>query len=673
MKPTVLFNTSSISGVSLVNFTIEKQVTVAALGLPPGATVTFEMVQLSSPTRDILQPGCCEVPLDRLANETSWQPLMCCEGQPVRVNTANPFIVLDAPQAVRLRALITGYDFSAAPFTGEVIVYESTSTITSDTMRGCCADPVVIPPPDTATVSICPVPACFTWGGTQYNSVAAFVNDVKALVSGATYNPATCTFSADAGSVFPDLTVVACVPVIPPVEYCASLRTDSGECGGCPQETGYMYRTGDNTDPAATVAVLDCNGDTVGYIYPTAGVGHTVPYYDGGDTAIGYLSNQSTCAPDEIQSCTTVATAPAVYPTLSVLGQVLSISGGNSVLLPDSDDQTLSISGQTLSISGGNSVLLPDSDDQLLSISGQTLSISGGNSVLLPDSDDQLLSLVGNNLSISGGNTIALPAAPAPTLTLSGQDLSISGGNTVTLPDSDDQTISIAGNVISLTNGGSIVLPPATAMPNFATPAETIAGTANNLIVNPADLYARENIVAQTGLSNNVTSIPAPTASQSVWGTNLLGETLHYAPGLGWKIVDNKYYTTVSSASNIVLNGTTTVLSLTAPRAGVIDVSAHGNLIADTNTATRYIADAVGYLFINGVFVASLTGLFTNLNWSAIDGIGEVQLSGSTAARAVSAGDVITFRARVQRTTAGGGTATGFLVGVSNALTIAYR
>lgn len=53
---------------------------------------------------------------------------------------------------------------------------------------------------------------------------------------------------------------------------------------------------------------------------------------------------------------------------------------------PPSQIQTLGISGQTLSISGGNSVTLPDKDQQTLSVSGTTLSISGGNSVTLPSS-----------------------------------------------------------------------------------------------------------------------------------------------------------------------------------------------------------------------------------------------------------------------------------------------
>ena len=46
-------------------------------------------------------------------------------------------------------------------------------------------------------------------------------------------------------------------------------------------------------------------------------------------------------------------------------------------------NQTLTLSGRTLSISGGNSVTLPD-DKQTLALSGNTLSISNGNSVNLP-------------------------------------------------------------------------------------------------------------------------------------------------------------------------------------------------------------------------------------------------------------------------------------------------
>jgi hypothetical protein len=175
---------------------------------------------------------------------------------------------------------------------------------------------VVIAPPApqvTATVSICPVPACFTWGGAQYNSIAAFVSDVKDLVPGAGYNPLTCTFSAPAGTVFPSLAIVACVPVTPTPVYCPSLRLDTCDC----REIGFAYRLGDSIDPAATVSVLACDGTTVGFAYPTPRVGATVPYEEN-NVVIGYLQNQSACAPEASQVINNYVTTNVAAPVVSV-------------------------------------------------------------------------------------------------------------------------------------------------------------------------------------------------------------------------------------------------------------------------------------------------------------------------------------------------------------------
>jgi hypothetical protein len=97
--------------------------------------------------------------------------------------------------------------------------------------------------------------------------------------------------------------------------------------------------------------------------------------------------------------------------TLSLTGNLLEISMGNSVTLPpNTDSQTLSIVGGTLTISGGNSVTIPDA--QTLSLNGTALSISNGNSVNLPaNTDNQTLSLAGNNLSILNGNSVTLPGS----------------------------------------------------------------------------------------------------------------------------------------------------------------------------------------------------------------------------------------------------------------------
>lgn len=68
---------------------------------------------------------------------------------------------------------------------------------------------------------------------------------------------------------------------------------------------------------------------------------------------------------------------------------------------PASDDQTLSLQGDSLMISGGNMVYLSSIDNQTLSIIGDTLlSISGGNSVLLPVSSGS------SNWTLSSNNIL---------------------------------------------------------------------------------------------------------------------------------------------------------------------------------------------------------------------------------------------------------------------------
>ncbi|QSE98467.1 Lcl domain-containing protein [Fulvivirga lutea] len=86
---------------------------------------------------------------------------------------------------------------------------------------------------------------------------------------------------------------------------------------------------------------------------------------------------------------------------LTIEGNILTISNGNSITLPEEEDgdstneiQELSINGQLLSISNGNSITLPEEQDgdsenelQQLSIEGNVLTISNGNSVNLPASN----------------------------------------------------------------------------------------------------------------------------------------------------------------------------------------------------------------------------------------------------------------------------------------------
>lgn len=91
--------------------------------------------------------------------------------------------------------------------------------------------------------------------------------------------------------------------------------------------------------------------------------------------------------------------------------------------LDDKDEQTLTISNNSLSISNGNTITLPQNNDnsitneiQSLSLNNNVLSISQGNSVNLPVSIDndtsnelQNLSINGDTLFISNGNSVVIP------------------------------------------------------------------------------------------------------------------------------------------------------------------------------------------------------------------------------------------------------------------------
>ncbi len=91
---------------------------------------------------------------------------------------------------------------------------------------------------------------------------------------------------------------------------------------------------------------------------------------------------------------------------LSVPYAMYALQSGNGG--SDSDNQTLSISGNTLSISDGNSVDLPsDTYDAGNGIyfTGQTINAYDES----PDNEIQALSISGNQLTISQGNTVTLP------------------------------------------------------------------------------------------------------------------------------------------------------------------------------------------------------------------------------------------------------------------------
>jgi hypothetical protein len=187
-----------------------------------------------------------------------------------------------------------------------------------------------------------------------------------------------------------------------------------------------------------------------------------------------------------------------------------------------------------------------------------------------------------------------------------------------------------AGTALTATASGAGAL---VTIDPYATNAIAQAGTSVRDIITAANLFARENVTAQVGLSNDVTTIPAPTAGLSNWGTNLLGERLHYMPGIGWKIVADfsgasavQVGVTVTAASVFTVAGAAT---LTMPRAGRVIITGHVNI---NSTVHNQIA---GGISVNAV----------QKNNSNLDKIGPAAtlatLGGGASTHAIASGNIV--------------------------------
>ena len=102
---------------------------------------------------------------------------------------------------------------------------------------------------------------------------------------------------------------------------------------------------------------------------------------------------------------------------LTLVGNDLSITDGNTVTIPGDDWGTQAVESNATLTGNGTSgsplgVMGDLTDDQTLTLVGDNLSISNGNSVNIGTADNQTLSVSGNDLSISNGNTVGLPTSP---------------------------------------------------------------------------------------------------------------------------------------------------------------------------------------------------------------------------------------------------------------------
>ena len=156
---------------------------------------------------------------------------------------------------------------------------------------------------------------------------------------------------------------------------------------------------------------------------------------------------------------------------------------------PSNELQSLSVSGDSLTLSNGNTVQLPTIDDadadpnneiQVLSISNDTLYLSNGGFAVLPvdqvndaDADPlneiQTLTKSGSTISLTNGGSIAVfdgdygNLSNTPTIPSKTSDLTNDSGFITTEKDSSTtnelQTLSISNDTLFLSNGGIVKLP----------------------------------------------------------------------------------------------------------------------------------------------------------------------------------------------------------------------
>lgn len=297
---------------------------------------------------------------------------------------------------------------------------------------------------------------------------------------------------------------------------------------------------------------------------------------------------------------------------LSLSGNVLSITGGNSLTLPgstinlDNDStneiQTQSLSGNNLTLSkGGGTVSLAsfmdNTDGQTLTIAGSTLTISGGNSVTLPsgggpnyDNDStneiQTVTLNANNLMLSnGGGTVSLASyldnTDAQAISFNGDTLYLSNGGWVYLgayTNTDAQALSLSGNTLSISGGNSITLPGSTVnldndstneLQNLSVSGNTLSISNGNTVTLPASLPNYDNdstneiqslsINSDTVFISNSNYIVLPTGTVNTDDQNLSlsGDTLYIEDGT--PVVLSQYVNTDSQALSI--SGSTLTIS----------------------------------------------------------------------------------------------------------------
>ncbi|MFN8281969.1 MAG: hypothetical protein U0U67_02080 [Chitinophagales bacterium] len=240
-------------------------------------------------------------------------------------------------------------------------------------------------------------------------------------------------------------------------------------------------------------------------------------------------------------------------------GQVLKWNG--SAWAPGTDIQASGgatySAGTGISINGSNVIsntgdLSNTNELQSLTLTGNQLSISNGNSVTLPTGTTYT---AGSGITISG-NTIfnagdLSTTNELQTISKSGSTITLSnGGGSVV--DNDVQTLSVSGNQLSITNGNSVTLPTGTTY--TAGSGINIVG---NIIQNTGDLNPLNDLTDQTIAGGDLSGLLYAPTVEKIQGRIVSGTAPTNGQVLAWN------NSTLQWTPNNLPNPSTTSWSLT--------------------------------------------------------------------------------------------------------------
>ncbi|MBW6483937.1 MAG: hypothetical protein K0B10_12875 [Vicingaceae bacterium] len=310
---------------------------------------------------------------------------------------------------------------------------------------------------------------------------------------------------------------------------------------------------------------------------------------------------------------TQVVVSDSTLTGTGILGSPLSVNG---VL---TDNQDLTLIGNTLSITNGNSVTLPTGTTYT---AGTAIDLTGN--VITNTLPDQTVGITGAgatsvtgtypNFTITSTDNVndadADPTNELQNLTLTGNTLSLTNDPTPIdlspfMDNTDAQSLSINANVLSISNGNNVTLP---ATPNYtAGTGISIAGTQPNFTINNTSPASSTSITGG-GLTTVTGTSPTFTVSTPAQTLTYTASTLSISGGNSVTLPSGSV-TSITAGTGLT-GGSITTSGTIALANTTVTSGTYGSALQ----IPQFTVDAQGRLTAASSNAIAITGLPTGTN-----------------------------------------------------------